>query len=119
MSTADYKPVHLYRYELNWDRQSLLLSTYNVIKTTPKGAWIQDDSLKLRFILQTARKQWANKTPTIALEAFKARKRRQISILASNLDQARLALAIALGIDLSTKRLTDSALKEPTPSWNL
>jgi len=101
--------VKLYRYHLNWDRTSLTREEFEVVKTTPCGVWITDDRFKPRFINLQRRKQWANKTPEEALEAFKARKRRQIKILFSQLLEAKKALAVAEGTSLAVLQLPESS----------
>jgi hypothetical protein len=62
---------------------------WHVHRRTPKGAWIGG-----KFILLTATKRWACETEAEALESFKARKRKQISILTSKLKDAERELAL-------------------------
>jgi hypothetical protein len=80
------------------------LKWYDVVRRTPKGAWIADCSPygslgsidgHLRFVLLTARKRFACPTKEEALESFIARKTRQASIYAARLDRARRAIVIA------------------------
>lgn len=65
---------------------------YEVIKPTPKGAWVR---LVLgqflgdkKFILRDARKRFACPTKEEALESFLKRKERQINILRAQLKEA-------------------------------
>lgn len=80
----------------------LHLEQFEILKRTPKGAWIRRYKFKLfgssknkRFVLLTARKKFACPTKDEALESFKARKRRQIEILEHRLKKAKLALELA------------------------
>lgn len=71
-----------------------------VIKTTPKGVWIElyGHSIRYdskRFVLLNARKRYACPTKEAALESFIARKQRQERILKSQLDDVYEALTIA------------------------
>jgi hypothetical protein len=69
------------------------LSTYRVVSTTPKGAWIRLDGWgEKRFVLATARRRFACSTVEEAYESFVARKRRQISIYRARIDRAERAL---------------------------
>jgi hypothetical protein len=90
----------------------LRLEKHRVLRRTPKGAWIEDDrgfprrvenskdgTVKWikpeRFVLLTARKQFASETKEKALESFRARKRRQLKILKSRAKVAEAALVHA------------------------
>jgi hypothetical protein len=73
---------------------------HQVQRWTPQGAWICG-----RFILLTARKQWACRTEEEALESLRQRRKRQAGILRKRLERAEYELA-----------LTEYHLKkEPTP----
>lgn len=63
-----------------------------VLRRTPKGAWVEDDMLRERFILLTANKRYACETQEEAIESLKARKRRQVKILTAQLRSAQAAL---------------------------
>lgn len=110
MSEKEY----LYRYEEStilrgldrWEDPlpgyvlKLYLQKFEILKRTPKGAWIKlyefsFDEKDKKFVLLTARKKFACKTKDEALESFKARKRRQIEILDRRLKKAKLALELA------------------------
>lgn len=77
--------VDLYCYEVE------------VIKHTPKGAWLRDlnDPRGKRFVLRGARRRWACPTLQEARESFIARKRRQINILRSQVHYAKEAKRMA------------------------
>lgn len=59
------------------------LSWYKITKRTPKGAWIFGEGTwtDKKFILLTARKQWASETQHKAIECFLRRKERHLYIL--------------------------------------
>lgn len=70
-----------------------------VLKHTPKGVWV-DNFGQRKFVLLDSRKQYASPTKEAAMEAFKARKKRQISIINARLKSAQAALAVAEVADL-------------------
>ena len=73
----------------------LYLTRYLVVKHTPKGVWLCTHSLDDqpdKFILLSATKRWACPTKEEALESFKKRKQRQISILSGQIARANEAL---------------------------
>lgn len=70
------------------------LHTFPVKKRTPKGAWINDYGNK-RFVLLTAKKQYACNSQEEAKDSFIFRKKRHISILTAQLTSAKRALHIA------------------------
>ena len=65
-----------------------------VIRRTPKGAWISSFSHYKgeRFILLTARKQFASNTIKEAKNQFIFRKRKYISILEDKINDTEIAL---------------------------
>ena len=65
-----------------------------VIRRTPKGAWISSFSHYKgeRFILLTARKQFASNTIKEAKNQFIFRKRKYIQILNSKIDDTEISL---------------------------
>ena len=63
---------------------------WEIDRATPKGAWVCG-----RFVLLSATKRWACPTEEEALESFMARKRKQIRILSTRLQQAKAELALA------------------------
>lgn len=91
--------------------QELVRESYYVVKTTPKGVWLSRyrpahplpdkvsraelSELSAKFVLHSSKKQWACSTPELALEAFKARKRRQAVILSAQLQSVQSALYLA------------------------
>jgi hypothetical protein len=85
----------LYRYDATYygkSKPTLSCYHYKVIKQTKCGAWIEYDGYKKKFVNLEARKQWACATKEEALISFIARKRSQVSILRSRLDDAISAL---------------------------
>lgn len=100
----------LYRYEdsLVWDdmdnsRVVVELCKYRITKITECGVRVrttpfQHGNKGTKFILLTARKQWACVTPELALVSFIARKRRQVGILEAQLSKANLAWVKGLEI---------------------
>jgi SRSO17 transposase len=67
----------------------LEVTWWKVDKRTSKGAWVCG-----KFVLLTARKQWASNTEQEAIASFIARKNRQISILTAQLVAAKADLAL-------------------------
>jgi len=67
------------------------LDSFTVVKTTPKGVWLDNK----KFILRDARKRWACPTKPEARESFIARKRVHIRILKKQLQLAEQSLAAA------------------------
>lgn len=91
------------------------LYEYPIVKRTPKGAWIYtglcfpmpldlEDRKEQRFVCLTRRKKYACETKEDAMESFRARKQRQISILRAQLQHAKNALEASKN---STMGLTD------------
>jgi len=68
-------------------RSAIQVEKYRIIKYTPKGIWIEYISSfnDKKFILLSARKQFACLTKAAALISFKTRKTRQQSILQAQL----------------------------------
>jgi len=77
-------------------RLKLVMREYPVKRETPCGVWIDLKYGDEKFILNEARKKWACPTQEDALESFKARKYRQIKILAKQLSRAKQAYAQSL-----------------------
>lgn len=76
-------------------RMELRRIEFNVVKVTPKGVWLRQGAWgSPRFVLRTARKQYASPTNNAALAGFIARKKRQIRILNAQLAAAEKALQI-------------------------
>lgn len=77
----------------------LTITAFPVLRRTPKGAWIESWNTQSgkQFICFEWNKQFACETPGRALEAYRARRRRQIGILEARLRVARLGLMIANG----------------------
>lgn len=67
---------------------------YEIVKRTPKGVWIECHG-EHKFVLQTARKQFALPTKELALDSFLARKRSQYDIHMARADNAAEAYAMA------------------------
>lgn len=86
-----------YRYqELLWTdyRMSLTLCEFRVVKETPCGVQIEIWPGKNRFVNKYSRKKYACPSKEEALESYRARKRRQVSILKAQLKRAELALSL-------------------------
>lgn len=104
-----------YRYQQHHETEfsiALHLNEYDVVKTTPKGVWINltdefDDVAQQKFVLNNANKKWACPTPELALESFIARKNRQIKILRAQVDTATEALNVALRIKEKNETATE------------
>ncbi|MBK3780358.1 hypothetical protein G3A43_08810 [Paraburkholderia aspalathi] len=68
--------------------EGLHAQEYPVVKVTPKGKWIEVYGER-KFILNASHKRFACETVELALASFKARKKRQISILSNQLRRAQ------------------------------
>jgi len=105
-------PEYAYRYqdvsysiivdaerELFGSKLDLREERYEIVKRTPKGFWISlwdgADKSDWRFVLRTARKQYAHETPKDALLSLIARKKRQQRILKAQLQQCGEAEQLA------------------------
>ena len=79
---------------------SVVLNKFEITKRTPKGAWVKlyGWDHKEKFVLLTARKQYACETLEEAKQSFRMRKRRQIKILTAQLEHVKLALQQIDGI---------------------
>lgn len=65
---------------------------FHIIKTTPKGAWIEAGRSGKKFVLLTARKRYACPTKEEAKESFLARKGRQLMILRNQARDVEIAI---------------------------
>ncbi len=102
-----------YRYDViryaapldEWDRPqgigrvTVQLSTFKVLKVTPKGVWLIEtigiwDCEPKRFVLRDARKRFACPTKKEAAESFSARKKRQLRILRAQAKDVERALKV-------------------------
>jgi len=68
--------------------------TFKVLRRTPKGAWIECYYVRgmKKFVLLTAKKQFASNTLDEALTCFVKRKEAQIRILTARIKDAKEAL---------------------------
>lgn len=76
-------------------------SIYEVVKLTPKGVWLNFGEWRLPkniFVLNGSRKKFAYPTREEALEGFIQKKKRHVSILAAQHDDAKAALDLALDV---------------------
>lgn len=83
---------------------------YKVLRTTPKGVWIELYDGQERFVRNDSRKKFAHPTQEEALDSFIARKERQISILAAQRRSAKEALIKAS--TLRMKGINDEAAEK-------
>jgi hypothetical protein len=98
----------LYRYEdEHYDGSAFVrLRTFKVVRRTRCGAWVVQDFGDFqtldnpRFVLTGARRAYARPTRGEALESFRARKRRQISICLAQAESAKWALRAADTIEV-------------------
>lgn len=99
-------------------RVGLELLTFKVIRATPCGLWISYYG-KDKFISMRARKQFAAATKVEALDSYIARKNRHISILKSQLSNARIGLKLAnrhlltLSLEATKEEPNATAQSEP------
>ena len=89
-----------YENPLGIGSRELRIIKFDVVRATKTGVWIQpyswDDSHK-KFVRLTANKQYACETIELAIDSFIARKKRQISILSAQLQDAKTFLNLAIG----------------------
>lgn len=121
-------PEYLYRYDytlvsLGLDQFDepypghsirLTITKYRIIKRTPQGAWIDTGyswakPQTKKFVLLTAKKQFASETEERAKEAFIARKYFQLGIYKSKIKDIEQALKLA-GEKLDDKTFSHFAL---------
>jgi hypothetical protein len=74
-------------------RIMLVMTTFEVVKTTRCGVWIEA-SFNRRFVLNSAHKRYACPTIEEALASYHARKRRHVGILRHQLARAEAALKL-------------------------
>lgn len=90
-------------------RTTVELLTFEVVRRTPKGAWIARlfrTSNEFgggggfrgaeRFVLASARRRYACPSRDEAMASFVARKRRQIAVYEARIARARVALMLAV-----------------------
>lgn len=95
--------THFYRYDTETryatygsEETVVTLWHYYVQKETPCGYWIVGGPrMKRRWVSKTAHKRFAYPTQEQALESFLRRKKRQVEIYTSRLEQAKRELAVA------------------------
>lgn len=76
-------------------RVSLRLDAFKVIKTTPRGVWI-DVGGEPKWVSDHTTKRFAYPTVAEAQQSFVARKRRQIVLANASALRAKQALTVAL-----------------------
>lgn len=81
----------LYRYD---DPGLLYCVRFRVVKHTPCGVWIQTGPSTRKFVLLNTHKSFACATKEEAWKSFIARRKRQIEIVASQLERAQAALTL-------------------------
>ncbi len=72
----------------------LFASEYAIIRTTPKGVWVQAWGVK-KFILNNARKRFAYPTLEEAKVSFIARRRKYVQILEAKIENAKHDIEVA------------------------
>lgn len=94
----------------------ITLQEFRVVSHTKSGVWLCfvpfGEASKDRWVSNTARKRFACATKEAALESFLARKRKQLLILASQLDRATQAMQKAENM-LERLRAAGSAFHAP------
>jgi len=72
---------------------------YQVLKETPKGVWLARSSFDptdKKFVLLGSHKRWAAPTIPEAWESFRARKRKQISIMLYRAKKAEMLIRASI-----------------------
>lgn len=85
---------------LSFRQCHLIQTVYRIVKRTPKGVWVLEgenkdkivSSSEKRFVLLGARRKLCHERKADAIIAFMARKRKQISILNSQIADCSMAL---------------------------
>lgn len=72
----------------------LYLEEYEVVKTTPKGFWVQIIGSSQRFVRSTAKNAFCRLDKQAAIIDFTKRKERQINILETQLACAKESLSL-------------------------
>ena len=75
-------------------RTDVHITQYQVLKRTAKGVWLYNFGDR-KFVLASARKQFASPTEAAAWESLIHRKKRQITILTNQLETAKLIMHLA------------------------
>lgn len=78
---------------------SLELTTYNLIKETPKGYWIGIGRIKYKWISKDSKKKYAYLTKEEALNNFIKRTEKRVKILKWQIDCSKIALEMAKNWD--------------------
>lgn len=81
---------------------------YKVLRTTPKGVWL-DVGFQPKFVRRDAHRQFASPTIELAKEKFIRRKQRHLSILRKQAADVQKALEL---VDEAAKRATAKILAE-------
>jgi hypothetical protein len=81
-----------YRVEAIWngDARTLMYVEFPIIKRTPSGTWIDVWGPGPKWVGDKWAKRYATPTKEEALESFRRRKARQVSILTRRLENAKL-----------------------------
>lgn len=88
--------MEFYRYDsyvTNDSKVLVKLSTYSLVKETPKGYWICDKIGFEHWVSKTSKKRYAYPSKQEALDSFIKRKEKQIKILSPKFSVAKAALA--------------------------
>jgi len=89
-----------YRYDFyNIVRVTLELNTFEVLRHTPKGTWLDMGYENKKWVLRDARKRFAHPTKEEALVGFLARKRRQLKILKTQVTNVEAAIRLGENFD--------------------
>ena len=87
--------MNIYRYEDSFTTAGMDISIreFFVLSETPKGKWIQStNGLYRRWMKNNTKRKYAHETKKQAIESYIHRKNRQIQILESQLNKAKIAL---------------------------
>lgn len=69
----------------------IVLTTFDMIRETPKGYWI-DDNIREKWVSKTAKKRYAYPSKEEAMKSFLARKKRQSITLKTQVKVAKASL---------------------------
>lgn len=107
----------LYRYEVSrYDvEDNLRLISFDVIKETDKGYWIESGIFPKKWVKKGGRKKYAYETPKLALYNFIKRYEKYIDILETKINPAKRHLKIAY--DLISTDLSEDKNNTELPKY--
>lgn len=98
MTAETWYRYHDWRTGDEWGSSATVsCQEFRVEKHTPKGVQLYMGYKQTRFVLKAARKRFACPTKDEAMDSFRARKKRQLSILRARADHVEEVLRLING----------------------